>query len=149
MIVGSPVTTDEDVEAMRVIRNAGRQWMTEDQREISVGEQRAWWEKSRQRAAKDFLPVVYREQGSDAVVGYGVIDRRDGDLMVSLAVAPAFRGLGYGRKIYECLARLAGEKVLAVIRADNAPSIAAAKRAGYVHVASYEVSNLVIYSRGD
>lgn len=147
-LFGGLVTTDEEVEVMRVIRNDGREWMTEDTHEISIGEQRAWWEKSKQRAHKNFLPVFYRTGGNPTIVGYGVLDRRDNDLMVSLAVAPVYRGLGFGQQIYEHLAKLAGEEVTAVIRKDNAASIKAVTRAGYTLIASYEISNLVIYSKG-
>lgn len=119
------VDSPEDVEILRVLRNAGREWFG-DSKEISSDEQTAWWaaNKGSLRCLLVGVPPV----------GYGMIRWRDGRSWVSLAVDPVVRGQGWGQRIYQLLADLArieDTQIFAAIRIDNVASLTAARRAGY------------------
>jgi GNAT superfamily N-acetyltransferase len=117
----------EDAEIVRQLRNAGRDWFG-DAHAITSDEQRAWWE-----AHKDEIRCILV---GDPPVGYGMLVRREDRFWVSLAVSPEARGLGWGRKIYEVLAQIAGdEPIYAGIRRDNVASRRAAEHAGFTPVA--------------
>lgn len=120
-------TTSDDAEVVRRLRNAGRVWFGND-REIGREEQLSWW--AAKTATEGFACMI----AGEPPVGYGMLRRLDdGRRWVSLAVDPAMRGRGVGTEIYRALLTLAasGESLYAGIRRDNAPSIAAARRAGY------------------
>lgn len=132
-ITSNPVTTDEEVEAMRLIRNAGRKWMTHNQGEISPEKQREWWRHARTLSTDDFSAFIYR--ADKAIVGYGLLVRMEqakSTLWVSLAVAPDHQGRGYGTCIYEDLKiRCPDEPIYAEVYHGNVASLSAALKAGY------------------
>lgn len=118
----------EDAEVVRRLRNAGRSWFG-DEHEVSADEQQRWWTAN---ASRPWFACVLV---GDPPIGYGMLQlRADGRRWVSLAVDPADRGRGAGTEIYRVLLEMAGagESLYAGIRRDNAPSLAAARRAGYV-----------------
>lgn len=120
------VTTEEQAEQVRQIRNAGREWMTRDTREIGPDEQAAWFRNGGATSARIWL--MYE---AETAIGYGLL-RREGDrVWCSLAVLPQHRGHGYGTAIYRYLALSTAESVWAEILADNTPSLRAALRAGF------------------
>ena len=118
----------EDVEALRLLRNAGREWFG-DPREISSGDQIAWWEANKENVRCVLV--------GEPPIGYGMISHREGRLWISLGVDRVARGQGWGRKIYELIGQLVSSDetpIFAAIRADNIASIRAATHAGYSHV---------------
>jgi len=119
------VTTDDDVETVRLIRNSGRQWMTRDTAEISREQQRVWWSNR----SPDLKLWLFSEALTD--IGYGLLRYDHGRLWCSLAVLPQHQRQGYGTAIYRYLALATNEDVYAEILADNTPSIRACLRAGY------------------
>lgn len=143
-VVGSLVSTDEEVEFVRATRNAGRDQMTGDRTEVDSSRQRMWWKSVRHLPQSDFQLVVYRA-GTD-LAGYGMLSRRDGRLVVSLAVDAERRGRGVGSAIYADLASRTSEPVFAEITATNTASARAAERAGYRVVDS--CPGLVTYRSG-
>ena len=119
--------SEADFEAVRLIRNAGRQWMA-DTREITP-EQQAEFQRTLEH------PVWVYETLPGEIAGYGLVRRgEDRHAYVSLAVHPAQRGCGIGTAIYRDLRRQwqHDQEVWAVIRTDNTPSIRAALAADYV-----------------
>ena len=86
------VKTLEEVETLRQIRNAGRQWMTRDTTEITIDQQRAWW----QTACHDPALNVWLFSEAATDIGYGLLRREADRLWCSLAVLPRHRGQGYG-----------------------------------------------------
>jgi GNAT superfamily N-acetyltransferase len=119
------VTTEQDLEALRQIRNSGREWMTRDTAEISPEQQAAWW------AARDpETCMVFLFSHQDTDIGYGMLRRIDDYWWCSLAVLPHKRGQGYGEQIYRWLGATEGA-VWAEIAATNTPSLIAALRAGF------------------
>jgi RimJ/RimL family protein N-acetyltransferase len=137
-----PVHTEKDVETLRVIRNSGRQWMTRDTHEITPAEQRAWWAA---RAPHDYPIFLFSESNTD--VGYGLLRLEGGRWWCSLAVAPRYRGQGYGTGIYRWLALAISDDVWAEILADNTPSIRAALRAGYEIAYAQDRTAVLVYKK--
>lgn len=153
-IVSPDVVTLFELDAMRVIRNFGRDQMTEDTNEISAAQQEVWCSSVRNLPPQDFRLVLgYEELPLSAtsltsqVVAYGMLTRRPHGLAVSLAVAPGYQGQGYGTSIYWRLANETHEPVFATILKTNLASIRAAEKAKYVR--SSESERVVVYcSRG-
>lgn len=118
-----PVRAPDDVERVRVIRNAGRQWMTRNTDEITPEQQGTWW----QREGRNHRLYLFTADGVD--VGFGMCRVVDGREWITLAVHPDHRGRGYGTWIYRALG---SPGLCAEIRKDNEASRRAALRAGYV-----------------
>lgn len=105
-----PVTTLEQVETMRLLRNACREWMTRDTSEISQKRQSLWWgmlDKEKTRCY--LLMLVARERPLDtthpslATLGYGVVNSKDGFDWLSGGLASSWRGQGYGKRLFRLL----------------------------------------------
>lgn len=136
------VTTEQDVETLRQIRNAGREWMTRDTSEISPEQQRDWW------AARDpetCLVYLFSHDGAD--VGYGLLRLDGGSWWVSLAVAPEHRGKGHGTAIYRWLVPVVSAPIWAEILTANGPSLRAASRAGFAPVDVQESVVTMVYRK--
>lgn len=134
------VGTDADVEALRQLRNAGREWLR-DTREISEREQRSWWltrDAARLRAC-----LITNDAGD--VIGAGVLSLRADRWWITVLVAPERRGRGVGTFIYRLLACAPPGPVWAEIRKDNTASVRAATAAGYQLI---ERSNGLVLMRG-
>jgi GNAT superfamily N-acetyltransferase len=123
------VTTPAEVEAMRVIRNAGREWMTHDASEISPQQQARWWAERDPERVRAWLAM----HGQEAL-GYGLLTWRGGRWWGSLAVKPEARGKGIGTSIYQFLADVCPDDLWVEIRDDNQASLAAAYKAGLSRV---------------
>lgn len=117
-----PVTALDAVEAVRVLRNSGREWLF-DQRYVSRAEQAVWWNAEPRR--------LWLAADGSSVVGFMHLQDKDGLTLVTLVVAPNLRSKGYGTEIYRRAPGLAGGPVHAAIWNRNSASIAAATRAGY------------------
>ena len=83
--------TIDDLEFIRETRNAGRYNMTRDTSLIRPHDSEVWW------ASK---PNVWIAEDDGTRVGYAVLRQVDGDMFISLAVAPEQQGKGYGTLIY-------------------------------------------------
>lgn len=93
------IETLEDVQAMRVIRNAGRFSFSTDQDEISEEAQCLWWTAMQGRVHA----WLYRADGT--VVAFGMIRRGDdGRWSPSVGVLAEHQGHRYGGQIVDDLA---------------------------------------------
>ena len=114
-----PVETAAHVETLRQLRNAGRDGFAHDNGEISEAQQAAWWAANGGRV----LAWLFTRGGyydPREVVGYGLLRRGpDGRLWSSVAVAPAFRGLGYGLAVTRATVERAPAEVWGEARRDN------------------------------
>ena len=135
------VTTDEDLETLRQIRNAGREWMTRDTSEITPEQQRAWWQ---QRDPETCLVFLFSDKGTD--VGYGLLRRIDDYWWCSLAVKPEHRGNGYGTGIYQWLGATWGAVWAEILIANKASQIAALK-AGFELVEVKDKVAVLVYRK--
>lgn len=127
-----------DFEAVRQIRNAGREWMA-DPREITPEDQDEF--------RHSFIYPVWLYEVNNEIVGYGLVRRgHDRYPYVSLAVASEWRGHGYGAAIYADLRRRwhEDEEICAVIRNDNTPSIRAALAAGFTVTARIVAHDTIV-----
>lgn len=136
------VTTDEDVETLRIIRNSGRQWMTRDTAEITPAQQRAWWKQLDHESVKIWL---FSESATD--IGYGLLRLENDRVYCSLAVLSRHQGRGYGTEIYRWLALSQVSEVWAEIYADNTPSLCAALRAGYQLAYAADKTAVLVYRK--
>lgn len=137
------VHSSDDVEILRLLRNAGREWFG-DSREISSDDQIAWWAANKEKVRCLLVGVP--------PVGYGMLSHREGRCWVSLGVDPTSRGKGWGRKIYEVLGRFVRpdeEPIFAAIRADNIASMTAATRAGYRVIDDVAPPGIAVEYRSD
>jgi RimJ/RimL family protein N-acetyltransferase len=138
-----PITTDEDLEVLRRIRNSGRQWMTRDTAEITREQQLCWWETLDHASVK-----VWLFSESSATIGYGLVRLEKGRAWCSLAVAPRHQGRGYGSAIYRWLAlSQPGWDMWAEILVSNTPSLRAALRAGFELTGATDGVALLVYRK--
>ncbi len=112
--------TPEDAEAMRLVRNSCREFMTFDTHEISVEEQQQWFARlDRQRTE----PYVLHQGVETRIIGYGLISRREWDRWyVSGGLLPEWRGQGYGLRLFRALVdnvRRKNEPCWLAVRPDN------------------------------
>jgi RimJ/RimL family protein N-acetyltransferase len=122
------VETFDQAETLRRVRNICREYMTNNQRLISPGDQVVWWTLNQSRV-KAWL---YCDNRTDRLLGFGLLRPYESDMWwVTLGLVPKQRGRGYGRLIYRHLAEEADGPVMAEILEDNLASIAAATHAGY------------------
>ena len=121
-----PATTDADAEAMRVIRNSCRQFMTRDTSEIDPARQRAWFAALDRAVTK---PWLYRVDGTAA--GYGLVRLEAGRWWLSGGLLPSWRGRGHGRRLFAALAEIAGRPCWLDVRADNAAARRLYERLGF------------------
>lgn len=120
-----PVESEQDVEALRRLRNCCRLFMTRDQRRITVERQRAWW-AGRPPDLKAYLISL-----GPSAVAFGVIREESGRWWISLGIESGYRGRGIGTAIYRFLIAQSPEPPWIEVRADNVPSLRAAARAGF------------------
>lgn len=116
------VTTVEDAQIVREIRNEVRQYMTRDIREITETEQAEWFNR------QTGLLYLYYDNGIP--VGFGYLRDIDDNSWGTLAVVPEYQNRGYGTLIYKHLISLTS-KLYIEIMADNVSSMRAAINAGF------------------
>lgn len=113
-LMARPIESDEDVETLRLIRNACKDGFSHDNSEINQQQQAAWWSLMHDKV-RGWLYWV----GSE-VVGYGLIRQTDDQRWwSSVAVLPDCAGKGYGGAITADLARRSPRAVWATARLDN------------------------------
>jgi ribosomal protein S18 acetylase RimI-like enzyme len=92
--------TENEIERLRLIRNNCRQFMTNNQQEISRSEQLAWFKSLDPDRHKVFLFKVPHE-GVYYPVGYGIVNLDNWSAVLTGGIVTGYRGLGYGRKLFE------------------------------------------------
>lgn len=98
-----PLRDIHDAQQMRIVRNLCREWMTNDQHEISETEQHVWWNTFDRASVR---PMLYRlEAGLTAgVIGYGLARFMNARWWLSGGLLPEYRGIGYGKGLFQDLA---------------------------------------------
>jgi GNAT superfamily N-acetyltransferase len=116
-MIAERITTIDQAQAMREIRNLCREGYVRFNEIISMEQQQEWWMKNRD-TAHGFLFL-----SEDKVFGFGVLVLYpDGKYWATDGVRPEFRGMGYGREILSYLARIKPE-VWSDCRKDNIPAV--------------------------
>jgi RimJ/RimL family protein N-acetyltransferase len=125
--------------AVRRLRNACREYLTNHRDPISLRQQARWFYRSYRPAVRAGAYQLFLFLEGGKPVGYGALSLENDRLLITECVAPAQRGRGVGRAILARLletARGQGRAVAAEIWADNAASIALHTRAGFTLTAT-------------
>lgn len=86
-----PVSRVDQVEVLRTLRNECREWMTGDQRDISITEQAVWWSTIDKRFWEVHLFIKERE-----FAGFGLLRFQDQKWWMTYGLGKKFRGKGWG-----------------------------------------------------
>ena len=112
------ITSIEQAQLMREIRNTCREGFSRDNNLISEKQQIGWWEKNSDK----IMAFLFYKKGM--VIGYGaLITGEDGRYYNSNAVLPRYRGRGYGRAILSCLAEYIDQDIYGQALKSNIPAI--------------------------
>lgn len=131
----SLVLSAADVERVRVLRNTGREQMTNDTREITQQAQQDWWS-----TIDNSRVLIWLCYDGATEVGFGMIRMLHArtpspNWYVTLVVAPEHHGKGYGTAIYRAMLERAPDgRLFAEILHRNEKSIRAAKAAGFQEI---------------
>lgn len=97
------VSSPKDVETIRVIRNQNRMFMTNNTCEISVEEQRTWWNNLDKKNTWVYLVEVGVHGVASYDCGYGMVRFEDGVALLSAALGESCRGVGIGECTFRFL----------------------------------------------
>lgn len=150
MIQIKEVSTLEEAQAIRKIRNDNRHLMTNHTDYISPEQQQRWWE-SLDKSKISLYIVTVGLLGSIVVsdVGYGLIRFEDNIAYLSGALGYSVRGNGFGKQIFSFLIDRALEKGCAIeleVLESNTVAHSLYKKLGFKE---YKRSKGVIYMKHD
>lgn len=124
------VTTIEQAQIVRFIRNIVRMHMTNDSREITSTEQIKFFNKV-QEGGNIFLHLYYDE--NMAPVGFSLVQLKNDRWWGTLAVHPEFQNMGCGTEIYRHMKSLVPTLWIEIF-SDNNASLISALKAGFAIV---------------
>lgn len=114
-----PITSAEQVELLRTIRNETRWDFSNDNSEITEAHQRAWWVVMRGRIS------AWLYYSGPELVGFGLVRLDiDGKWWNSVAVLPGYRRHGYGTAITSDLVYQNPGPIYASVKVNNQPALA-------------------------
>lgn len=101
-IVFKRVTTPNEAEMLRVIRNQCRTFMTRNTDEITADQQQAWFKTAYKKYE---LYIAYAVEHGACIVdaGYGLIHLNDGEYLLSGGLVPSYRDKGIGSTLFKFL----------------------------------------------
>jgi GNAT superfamily N-acetyltransferase len=132
------LTTPEQAQQIREVRNNARQYMTRHTEHITP-QQQARWFTIYCTDPNQYMFLYYNEYY--CLVGYGYVVLRNNQYWGSLVVKPEFQGAGIGTMIYQDMITNYHD-VWIEIYADNAESLGAAVKSGFKQM--YVTDNIVI-----
>ena len=97
------VTSDSDVETLRVIRNSCRNFMTRQTHEIDKDSQMMWWQKLDKTT--NFPYLLYKAEYGVIVypIGYGYVRFENGEVLLTGGLMPEERGKGHGKRLFQLM----------------------------------------------
>ena len=126
-----PATTDDGPSLLSWRNDAATRRASGSQAEVTASEHRAWLAESLARGGRALF-VAFQDTTR---VGTTRLDRDGATWEVAITVAPEARGKGLANALLAAVEKVARERgatiLVARIRATNAPSLKAFKRAGY------------------
>jgi RimJ/RimL family protein N-acetyltransferase len=137
-ITARQVACPADAEAMRVLRNHCRRWMTRDRRLISPTKQQEWW-ANRPPALCAYLYFVSAE-----AVAFGLLRHEKDRWWATLGVRRSWRSRGIGTWIYRHLIGTTPGRLWIEIDVGNTASLKAAARAGFILVSTSRDLHLLV-----
>lgn len=133
LVAARPVQSSEDIERVRLLRNASLDGMTKNAYPTRTGEQARYWAENKDRL-QAWLYLAFPDGdpfGRQIVVGYASLRRaEDGKLWSFMAVAPEYRGQGYGRAIQRHHVRQTDEDVYDEILETNTACLEMTRKSG-------------------
>lgn len=138
----------EDCEALwRLANDPSARAASFNSASIELADHRKWFAR---RLVDPNVLLFLLVTGDDEPVGYVRFERREHGWIVSVALAPDARGRGLGSRLIARATALFrqqwNEPVTALVKADNAASLAAFRRAGYVDADERPQNGLVARS---
>jgi hypothetical protein len=107
----------DQIERVRLIRNATKDGYSHHNAEISEAEQIAWWEREKP------LAWLYADEASE-IVGFGLLRQDDaGHWVTVVGVLPEHSGKGYGKEITHNLVTQSPGQCWATARKDNPAAV--------------------------
>lgn len=131
-----PAETLEHAEAMRVVRNSCRTFMTRSTHEISVEEQVEWFRGLDRDQTAPYIGIT-ADAPNPMMIAYGLIRQIDGKSWLSGGLTPEWRGRGYGRLLFAELTRLVLKRRKTAwleVRKDNGAAERVYRSLGFVQV---------------
>jgi len=127
-----------EVLLVRRIRNECRTFLTNYTKHIGILRQIYWFFTYYFRAQRSGLYRIFLARNQKGVpLGYGALQLKDGELLVTECVAEKFRGQGFGKAILGKLIDIAKKErrpLIAEIWASNKPSIGLHQKCGFTLV---------------
>jgi ribosomal protein S18 acetylase RimI-like enzyme len=117
------VASAEDLETMRLMRNACRSFMTRYRDEITADEQLRWWKELDHESVECFL---FTHHGT--AVGFGVIRSEEatwisgGCSWLTGGLLPEYRGRGLGTGLFQILIGLCPRRPCLEVLCQNEPA---------------------------
>lgn len=97
------VTTLEQAESMRQVRNGVRLYMTHNNTVITYREQQDWFEQEYSPRREAGTMLGYLATVDQQPIGYGLIRQDEGKWLVTGGITAPMRGAGYGRQLFKHL----------------------------------------------
>ena len=113
------ITTFEQAEVMRMLRNIGRTSYSHDHTEITEERQRAFWEKNKDT----MIGFIYYDYITGNPVAYAALLFRGGRYWSTNAVHPMYRGMKYGKATLHHVIHQGPCDVWALARKDNPAAV--------------------------
>jgi len=102
-LVFVPITSENSIEDLRVIRNQCRNFMTRNTDEISKEQQELWYENLNKDRNKLFILSAIVHGVAGYPVGYGYIRIENNHILLSGGLKESERGKGYGNFLFRSL----------------------------------------------
>lgn len=117
-----PVTSDWEVEVLRVLRNQTKEGFSYDNSEITWQQQQDWW-AAMQGRVKAWLYMLDGPGAAVTVIGFGVLRQTDdGRWWATVGVPSMYAGKGYGGALTADMVRRVPHPVWGAARLDNVPA---------------------------
>src|SRR6185369_15142897 len=135
-LVAHPVSSDEDVEHLRRIRNACAEFMTEATDQLSPEDQANWWAVTKTKP-NTIRPFLYSFKDSSEWVGYGLARIRNDVWVVTGGLLPEYRAKGLGYEVFSHLLSVTGLPCRLDVHADNIAGYKTYQRLGFKEVSRF------------
>ncbi len=121
--------TLEDCERMRKVRNACREFMTNDNSEISHERQKDWFKNLDRNFVIPFL--VETKEEAPSIVGFGIIRFKNDRYWLTGGLLPEHRGKGFGEQLFRLLIDETSLPVWLEVLEDNLPAMKLYHKLGF------------------
>jgi ribosomal protein S18 acetylase RimI-like enzyme len=128
--------TAQDIETMRQIRNSCKKYMTRNSKEITIEQQKKWFDSL---DSDQYKPFIFKTNEND--LGYGMLYFENNEIFLTGGLLPYYRNLGYGKILFNCLIDKSNEY--------NKPVKLEVLKTNIRAVKTYESLGFKLYSEND